>query len=67
MKTIIFVLLIGIIASLITALFHLTRKKDNPKQMIKALTMRIAISLALFLIILIGLISGIIQPHGISG
>jgi len=67
MKTIIFVLLIGIIASLITALFHLTRKKDNPKQMVKALTMRIAISLALFLIILIGLISGIIQPHGISG
>jgi len=67
METIIFVLLIGIIASLITALFHLTRKKDNPKQMVKALTMRIAISLALFLIILIGLISGIIQPHGISG
>ncbi len=67
MKTIIFILLIGIIASLITALFHLTRKKDNPKQMVKALTMRIAISLALFLIILIGLISGIIQPHGISG
>jgi uncharacterized membrane protein len=65
-KTIILLLLTVIFVSLGTALFHLVRKKDSPEQMVKALTVRMGISLGLFVIIFIALATGLIQSHGIG-
>ncbi|MEO1884981.1 MAG: DUF2909 domain-containing protein [Methylococcales bacterium] len=65
-KTIILLLLTVILVSLGTALFHLVRKKDSPELMVKALTVRMGISLGLFVIIFIALATGLIQSHGIG-
>lgn len=66
-KTITLLLLTIILVTLGTALFHLVRKKDNPEKMVKTLTLRIIISLGLFVIIFLGLATGLIESHGIGG
>ncbi len=66
-KLIVVVLLVGIIASLASALFHLVREPHGSKKMAKSLTWRIGLSLALFLLLMAGFGLGWIQPHGIAG
>ncbi|MDP7537319.1 MAG: DUF2909 domain-containing protein [Methylococcales bacterium] len=66
-KTITLLLLTIILVTLGTALFHLIRKTDKPDKMVKTLTLRIVISLGLFVIIFLGLATGFIQSHGIGG
>ncbi len=60
-------LLLLIIASLASAgFFMLRRKPTNPSRaMVRALTIRIALSIVLFLSILIAWQLGLIQPTGI--
>jgi len=57
--------LLGIIASLGKGLFHLVDDKGNSKKMVNALTVRIALSVALFILLFIAWQQGLIQPHGI--
>jgi hypothetical protein len=57
--------LIGIIASMGSALYQLTRGGDSRK-MVRALTVRVALSVALFLVLLIAWRLGYIQPHGVG-
>jgi hypothetical protein len=40
--------------------------KGESKRMVKALTVRIVLSVALFILLFIGWRQGLIQPHGIS-
>lgn len=61
---IIFVMII-IASSLASGLFFLIRDVGNSKRTVKALTIRIGISLCLFLFLLIGFKLGIIHPHSI--
>jgi succinate dehydrogenase/fumarate reductase cytochrome b subunit len=65
-KVIIIVCLVGIVASLSTGLFHLVSDKGKSKQMVRALTVRIVLSVALFLFLLLAWWQGWIQPHGVS-
>jgi hypothetical protein len=58
--------LIGIIASLGSALFQLTRSGNDPAKMVRALTIRVGLSVALFLVLLIAWRLGYIQPHGVG-
>jgi hypothetical protein len=57
--------LLGIIASLGKGLFHLVDDQGNSKKMVNALTVRIALSIALFILLFIAWHQGLIQPHGI--
>jgi hypothetical protein len=66
-KLIVVILLVGIIASLGSALFHFVREPHGSERMAKSLTWRIGLSLVLFILLMIGFASGWIQPHGIAG
>ncbi|MDD4914077.1 MAG: twin transmembrane helix small protein [Methylococcales bacterium] len=68
MKTLAFIAFIAIIASLGSALFHLarTRNGEESNKIAKALTVRIGLSLLLFILIFIAFATGLIQPQGIG-
>lgn len=52
-KVIIVIALIVILASLFSALFFLTKDKQGGKRTVRALTIRIGLSIALFILLLI--------------
>ncbi len=63
-------MLIAIVYNLGSALFSLSRSNRDPerdgKRMVRSLTWRIGLSVALFLMILVAWKYGIIQPHGVG-
>ena len=65
-KILIVACLIAIIASLGTGLFHLVNDKGGSKKMVKALTVRIVLSVMLFVLLFIAWSQGMIQPHGLG-
>jgi hypothetical protein len=65
-KVLIVTALAGIIASLAFGLIHMLRDKGNSKRMVNALTVRITLSILLFILLLAAYMSGLIQPHGIT-
>ncbi|MGA0053479.1 MAG: twin transmembrane helix small protein [Steroidobacteraceae bacterium] len=60
------VVLIGIVVSLGSALFHLMNDKGDSKKMVRALTVRVGLSVALFLLLMAAWALGFIQPLGVS-
>lgn len=66
MNWIILVAFVFIIGSLVCAGFFLVRDKGKTRNVARALTVRISLSVALFLLILVGYMLGWIQPHGIA-
>jgi hypothetical protein len=40
--------------------------KNHPAEAVRALTWRIALSVALFVLLLIGFATGLIEPHGVQ-
>lgn len=67
MKLIVLVLLLGAVVSLGFGLSFLSRRHEGSKRTVKALTWRIALSVALFALLMLAWAAGWIQPHGISG
>ncbi len=65
-KFLIIACLIAIVASLGSGLFHLVNDKGESKKMVRALTIRIALSIALFVLLFIAWSQGLIQPHGLG-
>jgi hypothetical protein len=65
-KFLIVATLAAIIASLGTGLFHLVKDEGQSKRMVNALTVRIALSVVLFILLFIGWKAGLIQPHGFT-
>ena len=65
-KAVIVVILLGIISSLGVALFHMTKGQGSSERSARALTVRIGVSLALFVLLLILGATGIINPHGVA-
>jgi hypothetical protein len=58
--------LLAIVFSLGSALFHLSRNRDDSSgKMVRALTWRIGLSVALFILLMIGWATGLISPHEI--
>jgi cytochrome bd-type quinol oxidase subunit 2 len=57
------VAMVGIVISLGSALFHLVTDKGDSKKMVRALTLRIGLSITLFLLLMGAWALGIIQPH----
>jgi succinate dehydrogenase/fumarate reductase cytochrome b subunit len=65
-KIFILACLIGIVVSLGSGMYHLMTDKGDSKKMVKALTVRVALSVGLFVLLLIAWSQGLIEPHGIS-
>jgi succinate dehydrogenase/fumarate reductase cytochrome b subunit len=66
-KLLIVLVLVAIVASLGSGLFHLVQDKGKSKSMVNALTLRIALSVLLFVLLFIAWKSGLIAPHGVAG
>ena len=58
--------LLGIVVSLGSALFNLTRKERDSRKVARDLTIRICLSVALFVLLMIAWHLGIIAPHGLA-
>jgi Protein of unknown function (DUF2909) len=65
-RLIVVAVLIGIVASLGSAAFQLASGKGDSGKMLKALTWRIGLSVALFVVLLVAWKAGIIKPHGLQ-
>ena len=66
LRVVIVVVLVGIVASLGSALFHLSHKQGDSAKLVRALTVRIGLSLALFALLMAAWYFGLISPHGID-
>lgn len=65
-KLIVVGLLVAIIVSMGSALFHLVHdRKGETKKMVRALTVRISLSVALFILLFVAYALGLIEPHGV--
>jgi H+/Cl- antiporter ClcA len=69
-RIIVIVVFLGIVASLGSALYHLTRggterTLEDSRKMARALTVRIGLSIVLFLLLMLAWWAGLIEPHGI--
>jgi hypothetical protein len=65
-RILIFGLLAAILASLGTALYHLSTGHGDSKKMLRALTLRISLSIALFVLLMIAWRAGFITPRGLQ-
>ena len=68
-KILLIAMLLAAIFSLGQALFFMMteRQDSNPKRMAWALTRRIGFSLGVFVLVIIGILTGLIHPHGLGG
>lgn len=65
-KILVVCVLVGIVASLGSALFHLARGKGDSGKMVRALTVRVGLSVALFILLMGAWAMGLISPHGVQ-
>ena len=63
MKLVVILILLGILGSLGSALVYLFRDTNDSRRTLRALTWRISLSVALFVLLLVGYWLGIIQPR----
>jgi hypothetical protein len=70
MESLLPILIIGgfavIVASLGSALWYLVRGAGDSRRMVRALTWRIGLSIALFLLLMLAWYTGLIAPHGVD-
>jgi uncharacterized membrane protein len=65
-KLLIVATLVAIVASLGSGLFHLVKDERNSKRTVNALTVRIALSVLLFILLFVAWWQGLLTPHGIG-
>jgi hypothetical protein len=66
-KILVVLILFTIIGSLFSGLFFLIRDKGASDRTVRALTVRISLSLLLFVLLMAGYATGLLQPHGVGG
>jgi hypothetical protein len=64
-KLVVIVLLVIIVGSLASALIFMVKDEGRSDRTVKALTLRIALSLVAFGLLMVGYATGLIQPHGV--
>jgi hypothetical protein len=62
-RTLVALALLAVVVSLGKALFHMTSSPDQSGQVVRALTFRIALSIALFVFLMLGWHFGLIEPN----
>jgi len=65
LRIVVIVMLFAIVASLGSALFHLSRGRGDSDKMVRALTLRIGLSIVLFVLLMVAWYMGLIAPHGL--
>ncbi|HAO33727.1 MAG TPA: twin transmembrane helix small protein [Candidatus Competibacter sp.] len=65
MKVIVVIMLVLILGSLGSGLFFLISDRGQNRRTVKALTLRIGLSVALFLLLMLAYATGLIKPHGL--
>jgi hypothetical protein len=60
------VVLAAIVASLGVALYHLATDRGESRKLVHSLTVRIALSVLLFLLLMLAWRLGLIHPHGLA-
>ena len=65
MKIVVVVMLVLILGSLGSGLFFLMSDRGQNRRTVKALTLRIGLSVALFLLLMLAYFAGLIKPHGL--
>ena len=63
MEILVIATLVAIVGSLGSALFSMSSGPSDSKRMVKALTLRIGLSVALFAFLMIAWYFGLIEPH----
>jgi len=58
---------IAILASLGLALVALFKLGDHSQTLVRALTVRVSLSVLFFLLLMLGWYLGILEPHGLGG
>lgn len=68
MKTLLALALLGaILYNLGAGLYYMFADKGGSDRMVKALTRRIALSVGLMLLVVLGIATGLVTPHGATG
>ena len=65
-RILVIVLLIGIVGSLGSALIYLFRDDNTSKRTVRALTVRITLSVSLFILLIVAHAFGLIQPGALG-
>ena len=65
-KIIVVLFLFIIIGSLFSGLYYLVKDKGTSERTVRALTLRISLSVLLFILLMIGYATGLLQPHGVT-
>jgi Protein of unknown function (DUF2909) len=65
-KLLVMLVLGAIVVSLGVALYHLATGRDNSGGLLRSLTVRIGLSVALFVLLMIAWRLGLIRPHGVA-
>ena len=63
-KIIVVLFLLAIVGSLFSGLFFLMKDKGTSERTVRALTVRVSLSVLLFILLMIGFATGLLQPHG---
>ena len=65
-RLIIILFLIVIVYNLGAGLYYMMTDKGKTDRTVRALTWRIGLSVFLILLIIVGILTGVIQPHGLG-
>jgi cytochrome bd-type quinol oxidase subunit 2 len=69
-KILVVITLFAIIFSLGSALFHMARNKggdeEHSRKMVRSLTIRVGLSVVLFILLMVAWYNGLITPHGLG-
>jgi hypothetical protein len=65
-KALIIACLVAIVLSLASGLFFMVNDKGGSKKMVNALSVRVGLSVLLFLLLLLAWSQGMITPHGME-
>ena len=65
-KIIVVVIFLGILVSLFSGLVYMVKDKGENSRTLRALSLRIGLSVALFILLLVLWKLGIIAPHGVQ-
>jgi hypothetical protein len=66
-KIIAVLFLVTIIGSLFSGLFYLVKDKGTSERTVRALTVRISLSVLLFVLLMLAYATGLLHPHGVAG
>jgi uncharacterized iron-regulated membrane protein len=66
-KLLIVVLFLAVVGVLFSGLFFLMKDRSGSRRVVNALAWRVGLAAALIAVIMIGIATGLLEPHGIGG